>query len=89
MASFDMPLTKGGNTLKRTAGVIGFSDANADRIIAAQRGRRGMPVDATAAQVWDRVIEDTFDRLKTETIDYERQQARATADSGVADIPMS
>lgn len=82
MASYTQSMTLGGPALTKT---IGLSDANAQRIIAAHRGILDAPQGATAQQVWDRIVQRSFDIIKADTMNYERAQQQAAV--VVGDIP--
>lgn len=69
-----MALSAGG-TLNHPA--ITMQDAQAQRIIAAHRVILGLDPATTAAQVWAALARRSFDTLKADTINYERQQAVA------------
>jgi len=69
-----MTLTTGGTL---NSDPIGLADDQAQRIIAAHRPILGLPPEATAAQVWAAIARRSFDALKADTINYERQQALA------------
>lgn len=76
MASYQqrMALTTGGTL---TNDPISLSDAHAQRIIAAHRPILGLPPEATNQQVWAAIARRSFDTIKADTINYERQQAMA------------
>lgn len=75
MATFTMSLAMTtGAPLTKT---VTLTDANAQRIIAAYRTILDAPQNATAASVWDRIVQGTFDGVKANTISHETEEQRA------------
>ena len=58
----------GGTPLVKT---INLTDANAQRIIAAYRLIYDMPLPVTAAKLWNKIGQGTFDGIKENTINQE------------------
>lgn len=73
-------------TLTRSKSV---PDGSGTRIVSSQKARLKLAANATNAQVFSALADEMFDSLKQNTLNYEREQARATADAGVADMPLT
>lgn len=84
-------------TLTYSAGTMSrartFPDGSGARAIAAARIRLNMPAAGspgfTAAQVFAAIADEFFENLRQQTLNIEREQARTTADAGVADMPLT
>lgn len=66
-----------------------FPDGSGIRVVAAAKARLALAPTATNVQVFNAIADEFFNVLKETTLNWEREQARITADAGVADLPMT
>lgn len=67
-----------------------FPNGSGARALAAARLRLGMPSPTyTATQVFNAVADELFRCIEQNTVNSDREQARITADAGVAPMPMT
>lgn len=79
-------------TLTYSAGSLSrsrtFPDGSGARAVAAAKIRLNMPT-ATNAQIFNAIADELFNNLRQQTLNTEREQARASADAGVPDMPLT
>ena len=66
-----------------------FPDGSGVRVVAAAKARLGLAPATTNAAVFNAIADEFFNVLRQTTLNYEREQARITADAGITDIPMT
>lgn len=65
-----------------------YPNGTGSRIIAAAKTRLNMPA-ATNAEVFQALANEFFNNVAQNTVNTERETARATADASIAPIPVT
>lgn len=66
-----------------------FPNGSGLRVVAAAKGRLNLNPAATNAEVFNALADEFFAVLRQTTLNYEREQARISADASIADMPLT
>jgi hypothetical protein len=66
-----------------------YPNGSGVRVVAAAKARLDLDPAATNAAVFNAIADEFFEVLRQTTLNYEREQARITADAGVPDMPIT